>query len=297
MAETEQVKTDRWGAERVDPLGAWAQALILASLIGLLYYVILRGLVVDWWTDPNWSHGLIVPLFSAWIVWRQRARIAGASVEPSWWGLVIIFGASAILTLGVLGAEIFLSRISFLILLAGIIVRFRGWKFFRAVLFPWALLFLTIPLPAIVLNQIAFPLQFVASGLASSLLEFVGVPVLRQGNVIQLPSFALNVVEACSGLRSLVSLITLAVIYGYLFEPRVWRRCLLALIAIPIAVIANGLRILGSGLLGQYWDPQKAEGFFHLFSGFLIFLLSLGMLLLSHAVLSASDRRSLRRHA
>lgn len=201
------------------------------------------------------------------------------------------------LLLGILGAEIFLSRLSFFVVLAGLVIQFRGWTFFRTVLFPWALLLLTIPLPAILLNQIALPLQFLASGIASSLLELVGVPVLREGNVIQLPSITLDVAEACSGLRSLVSLITLAVIYGYLFETRLIRRILLVAAAVPIAVVANGFRIMGSGLLGQYWDPEKAEGFFHLFSGWLVFLLSLALLFLFHAALSFSSGRSARRSA
>ena len=143
-----------------------------------------------------------------------------------------------------------------------------------------------IPLPAIVFNQIAFPLQFQASRLASGLLGVAGVPVLREGNIIQLPSLTLDVVEACSGIRSLVSLITLAIFYGYAFEPRNIRRTILVIAAVPIAVIANGVRIMVSGLLGQYWSPDKAEGFFHAFSGWLIFVVSLVMLLAFHAVMN-----------
>ena len=199
--------------------------------------------------------------------------------------------------LGVLGAENFLSRTSLLFLLAGLVIQFRGWQFFRALLFPWAVLFLMIPLPAIILNQIAFPLQFEASRLASGLLGLFGVPVLREGNIIKLPSLTLDVVQACSGLRSLVSLIAFAVMFGYFFERRVWRRVLLILAAIPIAVVANGVRIMGSGFLGQYWDPDKAQGFFHLFSGWVIFLLSLGLLAAFHSALSLLDRHAFARHS
>jgi len=284
-------------ADRANWFSLSLQLLLLLLLVTFSYFHMLLALAVDWWTDPNASHGLIVPFFCAWVIWRQRERIAAAPANPSWWGLAIAALGVAILLLGVFGAEVFLSRVSLLILIAGLAIQFRGWAFFRTLLFPWALLFLTIPLPAIMLNEIAFPLQFLASGLASRLLELLGVPVLREGNVIHLPSITLDVVEACSGLRSLVSLITLAVIYGYLFERRVWRRCLLVAVAVPIAVAANGLRIMGSGLLGQYWDPQKAEGFFHLFSGWLVFLLSLALLFLFHAALSAADRRPSRRPA
>jgi exosortase len=142
-----------------------------------------------------------------------------------------------------------------------------------------------IPIPAIIFNQITFPLQILASKVASSVLPLCGVPVLREGNVINLPAIPLEVAEACSGIRSLMSLATLAVIYGYLMEARPWVRVVLALASIPVAVVANSLRIVGTGLLVQYWDPDKAEGFFHLFSGWLIFVVSLVMLFLLHQLL------------
>jgi exosortase len=168
--------------------------------------------------------------------------------------------------------------------LAGLVVLFLGWSFFRAVLFPWAFLFLMIPIPAIIFNQITFPLQLLASKVASATLPWMGVPVLREGNVIILPAMALEVAEACSGIRSLMSLMTLAIIYGYLMEKRVSVRVLLALASIPIAVAANSFRIVGTGLLVQYWDPEKGQGFFHEFSGWLIFVISLLMLYLLHGV-------------
>jgi exosortase len=122
------------------------------------------------------------------------------------------------------------------------------------------------------------------------MLSLSGVPVLREGNVIQLPVMSLEVVKACSGIRSLMSLGTLAIIYGYFLEPRVGRRVLLALSAIPIAVVANGLRVMGTGLLGQYWSPEKAEGFFHSFSGWVIFVLSLLLLFGVHGAMRLVDR-------
>jgi exosortase len=183
-----------------------------------------------------------------------------------------------------MGAELFLSRLSLLVVLGGLIVLFLGWSFFRAVLFPWAFLLLMIPIPAIIFNQITFPLQLLASKVASTSLPWMGVPVLREGNVIVLPAMALEVAEACSGIRSLMSLMTLAIIYGYLMERRVSVRVLLALASIPIAVAANSFRIVGTGLLVQYWDPEKAQGFFHEFSGWLIFVISLAMLYLLHGV-------------
>ncbi len=187
--------------------------------------------------------------------------------------------------MGDLGAELFLSRFSLLLVLAGLIVLFFGWNYFRAVLFPWAFLILMIPLPAIVFNQITFPLQLLASKLAAAGLRLCGVPVLQDGNVLRLPSMDLEVAEACSGIRSLLSLLTLAVIYGYLMETRVWVRVALALASLPIVVAANSLRIVGTGLLVQYWNPDKALGFYHEFEGWLIFVASLIMLYLIHQLL------------
>jgi exosortase len=190
-----------------------------------------------------------------------------------------------VLVIGVLGAELFLSRTSLIFLLAGLVIQLLGWNWLGAMAFPWAFLFLMIPIPAILFNQLAFPLQLLAAQMATGLLSVLGVPVLREGNVIQLASMSLEVVEACSGIRSLVSLLTLALIYGYLLEPSRLRRTLLALAAIPIAVLANAVRVMGTGLLGQYWDPDKAQGFFHEFSGWVIFVLSLGMLFTFHTLL------------
>src|SRR5215475_8400040 len=182
------------------------------------------------------------------------------------------------LILGVLGAELFLSRFSLLLLATGLVIFFLGWEFFRALLFPLAFLILMIPIPTILFNQITFPLQILASKLAAWFLPLLGVPVLREGNIINLPAMPLEVADACSGIRSLMTLTTLAIMYGYLLETRVWLRVVLALASIPIAVAANGFRIFGTGLLVQYWDPDKAEGFFHEFSGWLIFVVSLLLL-------------------
>jgi exosortase len=264
---------------------SWWQAAIVFSLIGWLYSSILFHLAKQWSNDPNFSHGFFVPAFSLFVLWQDRDRLAREPRDPSSWGLLIVVFALVVLVAGVLGAELFLSRVSLLVLIAGLVIFLRGWHWFRAVLFPWAVLFLMIPIPEIVFSQITFPLQILASKVAALLLPLLGVPVLREGNVINLPAMPLEVVEACSGIRSLLSLVTLAIIYGYLVETRTWVRVVLALAAIPIAVAANSLRIVGTGLLVQYWDPDKAEGFFHTFSGWLIFVVALAMLFLFHRLL------------
>ncbi|HEX9596980.1 MAG TPA: exosortase A, partial [Anaerolineales bacterium] len=267
----------------------WQVALLVVT-IGVLYFNILGRLVNQWANDDNYSHGFFVPVFAAFVIWSRREKLREIPLQPSWLGLPVVLGSLLMLTVGILGAELFLSRSSLVFLLAGIILYQIGWGFFRALFFPWACLFLMIPIPAIIFNQIAFPLQLLASQSASNMLELLGVPSLREGNVIRLPYMTLEVVEACSGIRSLVSLGTLAIIYGYFLESRVWRRVVLAVAAVPIAVAANALRVMGTGLLGHYWDPDKALGFFHTFSGWVIFVLSVVLLFGVHGLMNLLDR-------
>ena len=261
------------------------QIVVLGVALLWLYAPVLSRLIGQWVHDPNYSHGFFVPAFSFYVLWQDRDRLRTLQLHPSWWGLPILAFGVIVLTAGALGAELFLSRVSLLIVMAGLIVLLYGWNHLRAALFPWLFLLLMIPIPNIIFNQITFPLQLLASKVAAITLPWLGVPVLREGNVIQLPVMALEVAEACSGIRSLMSLTTLAIIYGYLLETRLSVRLLLALASIPIAVIANSLRIIGTGLLVQYWDPEKAEGFFHAFSGWLIFVISLSLLFLLHRTL------------
>jgi exosortase len=262
---------------------AWWQWGVFFILLAWIYHGILGRLVEQWWNVPDFSHGFLVPLFSAYVLWQHRKRLSGMVTAPSWQGLWVIAGALVVLIVGVLGAELFLSRSSLVLLLAGLTIYFLGWGWFRAVVFPWAFLFLMVPIPRIIFNQITFPLQFLAARLASSLLALLGVPVLREGNIIHLPAMDLEVAEACSGIRSLLSLVTLAIIYGYLLEPKLSRRVIMVVAAVPIAVLANAFRVMGTGLVAQYWGADKAEGFLHTFAGWVIFLVSLGMLFLLHS--------------
>ncbi len=266
------------------------QTTLLLLLLGLVYKDVMARLAGQWWNDPNFSHGFFVPLFSAFVIWSQRKKLAEIPLGPSWVGLAILFLSLSVLVVGVLGAELFLSRASLVLVLSGLVIHFLGWAHFRALLFPLGFLFLMIPIPNIIFNQIAFPLQLLASQLAASFLQVAGVPTLRQGNVIQLPIMTLEVVEACSGIRSLITLLTLAIIYGYFLEPIVWKRWILALCAIPIAVFANGFRIVGTGLMGEYWEPEKAQGFFHSFSGWVVFVVALVLLFGVHSAMQGISR-------
>ncbi len=239
MSTTAQVlETSSSGRTRI----VWSAVLL--GLVVLLYAGVLRSLVGQWWSDPDYGHGFLV------------------------------------LT----------SRVSLLVLLAGMILFLAGWKVLRAVSFPLAFLLLMIPIPVIIYNQITFPLQLLASRFATFWLEVAQVPVLREGNVLILPNYSLEVVEACSGIRSLMTLITLAVAYGYLVEPRRSVRYALVILMIPIAIVSNAIRIMGTGVLTYHFGPKAAEGFFHEFSGWVIFLAALILMFASHSILKRFGR-------
>ncbi|HTS71712.1 MAG TPA: exosortase/archaeosortase family protein [Terriglobia bacterium] len=253
--------------------------------IGILYFSVLTRLAQDWWSDPNASHGFFVPVFSGYVLWKNRTRWASLPAKPTWHGLLIVALALSILIVGVLGADLFLSRSSLVILIAGLAIYFRGWRCFRAILFPWACLFLMIPIPTLLIGQLTYPLQILATRLAHAVLVACGIPVLREGNVLSLPALSLEVAQACSSIRSLLTMVTLAVIYGYFREPRVWRRIALVVAAVPIAIAANGLRIAVTGLMAQRWGAEMAEGFIHTFEGLFMVSLAFIMFLLVHGLL------------
>lgn len=262
-----------------------ALSTLLVATVAVLYFPVVSGLVHQWLQDPDYSHGFLVPILALWIFWQQRCRLKAMPPTPSWWGVLIILAAMALLVVGSLGAENYISRTSLLIVFAGLIINFCGWSYFRVSIFAWLVLFLMIPLPAIIANRIVLPLQFLSSGLATGFMDLCGIPVYREGNIIFLPSITLEVAEACSGIRSLMAMITIAVAYGYLLESKPWRRVVLVISAVPIAVVANSLRVMASGVLGQYWGRDKAEGFFHLFSGLVIFSFSFLLLWILHTAL------------
>jgi exosortase A len=272
-----------WTARRVG--FAWRAGLVCGLLL-LIYFQVLAKLITDWWNIPDFSHGFLVPIFAGYLVWVRREELRKTRRAPYWVGVALVAFALFTLMVGIYGAELFLSRLSIVILLAGLALAFGGPQVLRELRFPILVLLLAIPIPAIIFTQITLPLQSLASELASVLLPIFGVPVLREGNIIQLPSMTLEVAEACSGIRSLMSLLTVAVFYGYFFERIPWKRVILALASIPIAIAANALRILGTGLCVHYWNPDKAVGFFHEFSGWVMFLVSLACLFFLHRLLN-----------
>ena len=264
---------------------SWLPHLLLIVVVVAVYYQVIGKLVLDWYANPDFSHGFLVPPFAAFLLWDKRKVIRETPIQESWAGIWLVLAAIMVLFLGIYGAELFLSRLSLVMLLGGLVWTLCGRAILREVRFAILVLLLAIPIPAVVFNQITFPLQLLASRMASSLLPLFGVPVLRDGNIIQLPAMQLEVAEACSGIRSLMSLFAIAIFYGYFLERSTWRRVIVALASLPIAVIANAARIVGTGLCVQYWNPDKAVGFFHEFSGWLMFIVSLSCLYLLHTAM------------
>ncbi len=259
--------------------------LLLALVTLALYVPVLGRLIRQWYDDANYSHGFFVPAFCGYLIWNRRQQIAAIKSSPSVWGAVLVIGSLAVLYLGSLGSELFLQRISLVGVIAGLIVYFAGWRRLWAVAFPVAFLLFMIPLPAVIYNQIVFPLQLLASRLATSCLETLNLfPVLREGNLLILDRYTLEVVDACSGIRSLTSLIALAMGYSYLAERRLGVRVFLVLAMVPVAIVSNGLRVVITALLVNYFGISAAEGFAHSFSGLAVFLVSVMLLLALHGL-------------
>jgi exosortase len=254
-------------------------ALTLVALgFAALYHHVLVKLVGDWGADENYSHGFLIVPVALYFVWERRSKLAHATRRPSTLGLVLAIFSVIVLGAGVLGVEFFLTRVSMLGVIAGAVLFIYGWEHLRILAFPIGFLLLMIPIPAIIFNQIAFPLQLLASQFGEFALTVAGIPVLREGNVITLSNTTLEVAEACSGIRSLISLLTLAIVYGYAIERRNWARVVLALASIPVAIAANGVRVAGTGIAAHYVGPEAAEGFFHEFSGWLLFVVAFALL-------------------
>lgn len=255
-----------------------AAALVSGGLL-LVYWTVLAGLVGAWSTDDNYSHGFFIVPLAAFFAWERRRAFTGAPLQPSLVGLVIVAASLAMLVAGLLGAELFLSRVSIIGALAGAVLFLYGWQHLRVMLFPLTFLLLMVPLPALIFNKIAFPLQLLASRVGEHTISSMDIPILREGNVLILANATLEVAEACSGIRSLVSLFTLGIVFGYFVDRRPWVRAVIALSAIPVAILANGLRVASAGVAAHNFGAAGVEGLFHEFSGWVVFIIAFLMML------------------
>jgi exosortase len=269
---------------RTKPL-PWVAWTWFGALLLLSYAPVLWRLVRQWDADPDMGHGFFVPLVSGFIVWQKRAELLTLKPAPNWWGLAVVLYGGLQLWIATLGAELFLARTAFVISVIGIVLLLGGTAWVRALAFPLFLLFFMIPIPTVVYNSITFPLQLLASRVSTQALDLMQIPVLREGNVLELAEQKLSVVEACSGIRSLLSLTFLSLVYGYFAERKVWMRVVLFLATIPIAIMANASRVTLTGVLTEY-KPELAEGFFHTASGWVIFMVALAILIVLHQVLN-----------
>jgi exosortase len=263
------------------PAIPWVQIGWFSVLLAAAFGQILYSLVRQWSNDEDVGHGFFVLPVALYIAWQRREEIMAIEAKPNWWGLVLIVWAALQGFLGTIAAENFLQRSAFLISLVGVLLVLGGTKLVRTLTFPLLLLPFMIPIPAIIYSQITFPLQLFASRVAEAALDFIGIPVWRDGNVLELASQKLSVAEACSGIRSLLSLTFLSLVWAYFFDQKVWMRWALLIGVIPIAIIANAGRVTITGILSDV-NPDLARGFFHSLEGWIIFLIAFAMLGVLH---------------
>jgi len=264
---------------------SWTAVVWFGALLIICYAPVLYGLVRQWASDEDVGHGFFVPLIAGYIAWRRRGQLAAVKPVANYWGLALVCVGAVQMLLGTLGAQIFVARTAFWTSLAGAVLFLGGTRALKILAFPLFLLLFMFPIPAIIYARITLPLQLFASSVAETLLNAFGIPVLRDGNVLELASQRLSVVEACSGIRSLLSLGFLSLVYAYFFDKKVWMRWVLLAATIPIAIAANASRVTLTGVLANY-RADLARGAFHLFEGWVLFLVALMLLIGFHQVVN-----------
>jgi exosortase len=270
-------------------MGVFAAAVV--AILSGLYAPVLAVWVEDLWSDPNYSHVYIVPIISGLVIWQRRRTLAATPIGSSWTGLPLLLAGIGALIVGDIGAETFLMRTSLIVVIAALILFHLGPGMLRALAFPLGFCLFLVPMPAVVFYAMTARLQNIAAETGAWGLDLVGVPVLLDGNVIQLSRVTLGVTEACSGIRSLITLVALGVAWAHLMLPKFWMQAVLVVSVLPITIGANAGRIVMTGLVGRWFGVEYAEGFFHFFSGWLVFVLAILCLLAVHGVLRAVSPR------
>jgi len=270
---------------------AWQPVAWFGALLIICYAPILYRMAVQWATDENMGHGFFVPIVAGFIAWQRRDALLAIPRKPNGWGLFLVIFAACEALVATLGAEIFTARLAFIIALVGVILYLGGTRWVRALAFPLVLLLFMIPIPAIIYAQLTLKLQMLASQLGELLITGMGIPVLRAGNTLQLPSQTLDIAEACSGIRSLLSLGFLSLVYAYWADRRIWMRWALLIATVPIAIGANGIRVAITGLLSQI-NTQLATGIYHETEGYIVFVVALAALIITHKIISYAARKA-----
>jgi exosortase len=255
------------------------QFALIILMLTVLYSSIVPSMVIQWYNDANYSHGFLVPVIAGYFLYTRLEDLKITRIAPSNWGLVIIVFSLCQLVIGWLGMEYFTLRSSLVLIITGIVICFFGMEVFRITRLPILYLLFMVPIPYIIYDSVAFPLKLFVTKVSVGALKTIGVVVLREGNIIMFTSTTLEVADACSGIRSLISLIAMAVAYACLIKTSTTRRWLLVLSAVPIAIFTNAIRVFVTGILAQYWGGKAAEGFFHEFAGMAVFGLAMAMLL------------------
>ncbi len=245
-----------------------------------IFAPVIYHMVLHWRAVDDYSHGFLIAPLSLYFAWERRGVLRRTPIEPSWWGVVPLALGALALAIGRLGVELMAMRVGFVLTVVGLPLLLLGPHVFRVLAFPLLFLFLMVPLPQSLVNIIAFPLQLVAADFAVNSLYWLGIPALREGNIIHLADTQLFVAEACSGLRSLMALSTLAVVFAYFFRKNLLERIVLILSAIPIAIFVNAFRVALTGVLANRFGQEAAEGVIHQTEGFFTFGLAFGLLLL-----------------
>ena len=261
--------------------------------LAVLYWNVVWELVRIWSTDSNYSHGFLIPPIAAFLAWERRDRFLAAPLKPSQAGLIVVAGSILPMALGTPAVGVFLTRISIVTAIAGTVLLLFGWSRLRTVIFPLAILLLMIPLPAVVFDQLESPLQIATSIFSEALIRAADIPVIRDGNLLALGNVTLEVARECSGMRSAISLATLGLVFGYVPDSRPWLRVLVALLTLPVVVIANGGRVAATGIAAHYYGPGAATGFFHDLCGWLAFAAAFAiMLVLNRFLIWAAPTRN-----
>lgn len=275
------------------PRSAGRAMVLPAVLLGAAYWFVAAGLVRQWLDDPNYTHGLFVIPMAAMLAWRRRDRVAAIPARTSAAGLALLAGAAAVYIVGVAAAELFLMRTSLVVAFIGLVWSSQGTARTRALAWPLLFLFFMIPLPYIVYYRLTFPLQLQSSAVTGAILSAWGMPVLREGNILRLEGYSLEVITACSGLRSIMTLGTVAVFLVEFMRVGTLGRAFFVLLVVPVAVLANAARLVLTAVLSAISGPEAAEGFLHGFSGVIVFLIGLGLLMvLGRGIEWVSRRRA-----
>lgn len=282
--EPEHTNPDR--AKNGNPLTSWwLPGVVLVGCLAVVYWPIIEGLVHQWLNNQDYSHGPFILPVAAYLAWRKREELQKVGYRHDWRAVSVLLLAMVIYILGELGAELFTTRLSMLVFLVGFVWLLFGLDVIRVLGFPLAFLFLMLPLPGFIYRNVTFPLQLISSRWSVEILQGLGITAFRQGNVIDLYFMVLQVAEACSGLRYIIPLFALGVLFSYFLQNVLWKRIVLILATIPISIVANVFRIAGTGIIGLYWGEEAAQGFFHSFSGWLVFLVCLGLFAVVNLVL------------